>query len=176
MWTASAREGGAACISSDRITDAQALLIGTASINCRIVGLPMARLFTYDGQRVKPHVHGAGNDTMKQLFYGWAVTERPPHFLREWRKFRRMTQQEVADQIGTSKTVISEMERGNLQLSPKWLLRIAPVLRTQAGYIIDHDPEELDSDIIDIWGKIDERDREQAARVLRSFVRTGTND
>jgi transcriptional regulator with XRE-family HTH domain len=113
---------------------------------------------------------------MRQLFYIRDVEERPPHYLREWRKFRHLTQQELADAVGTSKTVVSEMERGNLQLSPKWLRKFAPVLRTQPGYILDHDPEELDSDIIDIWARIDERDKEQALRVLRSFDRTGTHD
>jgi transcriptional regulator with XRE-family HTH domain len=111
---------------------------------------------------------------MRWLFYKWDVEERPPHYLREWRKFRHLTQQQLADAVGTSKTVVSEMERGNLQLSPKWLRKFAPVLRTQPGYIIDHDPEELDNDIIDIWSRIDLQDREQAARVLRSFVKTGT--
>ena len=48
--------------------------------------------------------------------------------------------------------------------------RLAPILKTQEGYLIDHDPEDLDSDIIDIWSRIDERDRDQALRVLRSFI------
>jgi transcriptional regulator with XRE-family HTH domain len=104
------------------------------------------------------------------------MDERPPHFLREWRKFRKMTQQELADKLDTSKSVISDMERGNLQLSPKWARRIAPILETQPGYLLDHDPEELNTDIIDIWAHIPDRDKEQAARVLRSFVRTGTDD
>lgn len=121
------------------------------------------------------YVHDPSNDAMNSLLYIWDV-EKPPHFLREWRQFRHMTQQELAEAIGTSKTVISEMERGNLQLSPKWLRKMAPVLETQAGYILDHDPADLDNDIIEIWGKIDEQDRDQAARVLRSFVkRTGTD-
>ena len=114
---------------------------------------------------------------MTRLIYLRDVSERPPHYLRSWRTFRHMTQQELADAIGTSKTVISEFERGNLQLSPKWLRKLAPVLKTQPGYILDHEPEDLDNDVLDIWSKIDERDREQAALVLRSFIkRTGTND
>jgi len=99
-----------------------------------------------------------------------------PHYLREWRKYRGMTQQALADALETSKSVISDLERGELQLSPKWLRRLSPVLKVQPGYILDHDPNELPTDIVDIWGKIDERDREQAARVLRSFVKTGTNN
>lgn len=102
------------------------------------------------------------------------MDEKVPHYLKEWRKFRGMTQQELADRLDTSKSVISDMERGELQLSPKWLRRIAPILETQPGHILDHDPATLDNDIIDIWSHIDLRDRDQAIRVLRSFVKTGT--
>jgi transcriptional regulator with XRE-family HTH domain len=112
--------------------------------------------------------------------FGWPyyadVADRPPHYLREWRKHRKLTQQELADAINTSKSAISDLERFNLQLSPKWLNRIAPVLDTQPGYILDHDPENVPADVIDIWSKIPERDRERAARVLREFTRTGTDD
>lgn len=103
------------------------------------------------------------------------MDEKVPHYLKEWRKFRGMTQQELADALETSKSVISDMERGELQLSPKWLRRIAPILETQPGHILDHDPNDLDNDIIDIWAHIDVGDRDQAIRVLKSFVKTGTN-
>lgn len=120
-------------------------------------------------------IHDSRNDPFPVLSYIMDM-ERPPHFLREWRKFRGLTQQALADAVGTSKTVVSEMERGNLQLSPKWLRKFAPVLETKPGYILDHDPNELNTDIIDIWAHIDIGDREQAARVLRSFMKTGTDD
>jgi transcriptional regulator with XRE-family HTH domain len=96
-----------------------------------------------------------------------------PHFLREWREFRKLTQDELADRVGTSKSVISDMERGKLQLSPKWLRRFAPVLDAQPGHILDHDPKDLDTDIIDIWTHIPDRDKATARRVLEQF-RTGT--
>lgn len=109
------------------------------------------------------------------------MREGPPHYLKEWRTTRRpgfepMTQQELADAVDTSKTVISDIERGRLQLSPKWARKLAPVLKTQPGYLLDHDPNELDNDIIELWSHIADKDREQAARVLRSFVKTGTHD
>lgn len=103
------------------------------------------------------------------------MDDKVPHYLKEWREFRKLTQQELADALDTSKSVISDMERGRLQLSPKWLRRIAPVLKTQPGHILDHDPKELDNDIIDIWAHIDAGDRDQAMRVLKSFVKTGTH-
>lgn len=97
-----------------------------------------------------------------------------PNNLRAWRKHNKMTQQELADAVGTAKSVISDLERGVVQLSDKWLRRLAPVLKTQPGYILDYDPGDLDNDIIDIWANIDAGDRAQAVRVLRSFLKTGT--
>lgn len=102
------------------------------------------------------------------------MTDRPPHFLRQWRQSRKLTQQELADKLETSKSVVSDMERFVLQMSPKWARRFADALDTQPGHILDHDPEELPSDVFDIWSKIAKEDRPQAAKVLRSFMRTGT--
>lgn len=122
-------------------------------------------------------VHEFGNAPVHEWEYIPDMDEqRPPHFLKEWRKRRKMTQQELADAIGTSKSQISELERYNLQLSPKWLRRLAPVLDVQPGHILDHDPDELDNDIIDIWTRIPERDRASAAKALMGFIKTGTDD
>lgn len=104
------------------------------------------------------------------------MRERPPHYLKEWRIFRKMTQQQLADAVDTSKSVISDIECGRLQLSPKWARRLAPILETQPGYLLDHDPNDLPADIIDIWSRIALSDREQAARVLRALAKTGTDD
>lgn len=115
------------------------------------------------------------NDLCSELTYDYYVAERPPHYLREWREFREMTQEELADAVGTSKSVISDMERNKLQLSPKWARRLAPVLKVQPGYLVDYAPEDLDTDIIDIWAHIPSESRAQAAAVLRTFQkRTGT--
>lgn len=84
-----------------------------------------------------------------------------------------MTQEQLADAVGTDKGVISLLESGNRGLSDKWLRRLAPILKTKPGHLLDHDPNDLDSDVIEIWAEIAERDRPTALRVLRSF-RTGT--
>lgn len=104
------------------------------------------------------------------------MTDRLPNHLRAWREFRKMTQEQLADRVGTDKAVISLLESGARGLSDKWLRRLAPVLQTSAGHLLDHDPSDLPTDIIDIWESIDERDKETAKRVLESFRRTGTHD
>jgi transcriptional regulator with XRE-family HTH domain len=102
------------------------------------------------------------------------MADKAPNHLRAWRKHNRMTQQDLADAVGTAKSVISDLERGVVQLSDKWLRKLAPALKTQPGHILDYDPEDLDSDIIDIWSRIDPDDKPQAVRILRAL--TGTND
>lgn len=154
------------------MSEAYVLLIATASTSSLTRGLTMPPCPHITDKSQAPNVRDLRNDWPDGCSYNHDM-ERPPHYLREWRSFRRMTQQELADAIGTSKSAISDLERGVLQLSPKWLNRLAPVLKTQPGHILDHDPEELDNDIIDIWSRIPERDKEQARRVLRSF--TGTD-
>ena len=117
----------------------------------------------------------SANTPHPELTYIPDVAEKPPHYLREWRKHAKMTQDELADAVGTSKSVISDLERFNLQLSPKWLRRLAPVLKTQEGYLIDHDPADLDTDIIDIWSHIPDSRRAEARELLSIFARrTGT--
>jgi transcriptional regulator with XRE-family HTH domain len=101
--------------------------------------------------------------------------ERPTHHLKAWREFRKLTQEELAEKVGTTGSVISMLESGNRGLSDKWLRKLAPALETTPGYLLDHDPHNLPTDIIDIWNHIDARDRPRALRVLESF-RTGTDD
>jgi transcriptional regulator with XRE-family HTH domain len=104
------------------------------------------------------------------------VEEKQRNYLRAWREFRELTQEQLADKVGTDKGVISLLESGARRLSDKWLRKLAPALNTTPGHLLDHDPNNMPTDILDIWSKIDDRDRAQAARVLSSFVKTGTSD
>lgn len=98
-----------------------------------------------------------------------------PNYLQAWRKFRRITQDELAERVGTTKAVISLLESGQRPLSAKWLRKLAPALQTTPGHLLDHDPESLPTDMLALWADIDARDRPRALRVLESF-RTGTDD
>lgn len=95
--------------------------------------------------------------------------------LKAWRKFRHLTQEELADAVGTTKAVISNLETGARPLSAKWLDKFAPVLNTSPGYILDHDPNDLPTAVLDVWADIPTEQREQALKVLQSFRRTGTD-
>jgi transcriptional regulator with XRE-family HTH domain len=91
------------------------------------------------------------------------------NFLKAWRLHRRMTQTQLAEAIGTTGAVISLIEAGERRLSDKWAHKIAPVLKTRAGFLFDTDPADLDSDILEIWVDIPEDRRDQAREVLKAF-------
>jgi transcriptional regulator with XRE-family HTH domain len=95
--------------------------------------------------------------------------DQPRNHLKAWRLFRQMTQVQLADAIGTSGAVISLLEAGERQLSPKWLEKIAPVLQTSVGHLLEVDPNELDNDVMEIWTTIPQEKRQQARDVLKTF-------
>ncbi len=91
------------------------------------------------------------------------------NFLRAWREHRGMTQTRLAEAIGTSGAVISLLESGDRGLSDKWLRKIAPVLGTRPGHLLEIDPADLSDDILEIWAEIPEDRRDQARDVLKAF-------
>lgn len=100
--------------------------------------------------------------------------DREDNHLRAWREFRHMTQEELADACETTGSVISLLESGSRKLSPKWLRKLAPVLDTTPGYLLDHDPNNLPTGVLDVWASIPDENKAQALAVLETFKRTGT--
>lgn len=99
-----------------------------------------------------------------------------PNHLRAWREYRKLTQAELAEKVGTNQNMIAYLESGDRALSAKWLRRLAPHLKTTPGHLLDHDPSEMSADILDIWSAADGLQRRQIADIARAIVRTGTDD
>jgi len=99
--------------------------------------------------------------------------------LRAWREYRKLTQQELAEAADTTQHQIAYLESGERALSAKWLRRLAPALRITPGFLLDHDPNDLTDDIIDIWATADDRQKMQITTITKAIVqgdkKTGTN-
>lgn len=93
------------------------------------------------------------------------------NYLRAWREYRHLTQAKLAEAVGTTGAVISLLESGDRGLSDKWLRKLAPVLGTRPGHLLEVDPNEASGDILEIWADIPEDKREQARDVLMTFRR-----
>jgi len=100
-----------------------------------------------------------------------------PNHLRAWREYREMSQAELAEKAETTHQVIGYLERGRTQLSAKWLRKLAPILQTTPGMLLDHAPEDLSADIIDIWSSASMGQRQQIVDLAKVATRkTGTNE
>jgi transcriptional regulator with XRE-family HTH domain len=97
-----------------------------------------------------------------------------PNYLRQWRRFRGLTLEDLAKAVGTNPNMIGYLESGERGLSAKWLRRLAPALSTTPGLLLDHDPYDLDSDIVDIWINGSDRQRRQIAEIAKALIKTGT--
>lgn len=100
-----------------------------------------------------------------------------PNHLRAWMKYRGVKGVQLAEGLGGNVTpgMVSDLANSNRALSAKWLRRIAPILDTTPGMLLDHDPYDLDADIIDFWTHASEAQRRQLVDLAR-VVRTGTDD
>lgn len=98
-----------------------------------------------------------------------------PNHLKAWRDFRGLTQAELADKVDTNANMIGYLENGARGLSAKWLRRLADALQITPGHLLDHDPNDIPSDILEIWMNADPAVKRQIAEVAKALVRTGTD-
>lgn len=100
-----------------------------------------------------------------------------PFFLRQWRTYRGLTQQRLADRVELSKPFISEMERGKKGYSQETLEALADALNCEPADLIMRDPTSPDP-IWSIWDRVPTAKKEQALLVLAAFAedskKTGT--
>mgnify|MGYP001796400334 FL=1 len=89
--------------------------------------------------------------------------------LRAWREFRNLTQEELAELVGTTAAVISLLENGQRGLSATWLRRFAPHLQVSPGFLLDHAPGDLNTDMLEIWASVPEADQSKVLATLKQY-------
>jgi transcriptional regulator with XRE-family HTH domain len=100
-----------------------------------------------------------------------------PNYLRAWRIKRGLTQEQLAQAVGTNANMIQYLESGERGLSAKWLRRLSEPLKTTPGMLLETDPDSVDIEIHDIWAmKMDRDQRRQLKAIAEALVRTGTDN
>jgi transcriptional regulator with XRE-family HTH domain len=94
--------------------------------------------------------------------------ERPKHFIREWRRYRELTQERLAERVNMSVASISQLETGKQGYSQETLEKLADALSCQPGELLMRDPLRDDAP----WSILDSlkpETRAQAITVLRAL-------
>lgn len=130
-----------------------------------------------------PEFRKSGNYTIGDLSHNANMADQDdknggPNHLRAWMEHRGVKGVDLAKGLGGNVTpgMVSDLINSNRALSAKWLRRIAPLLDTTPGMLLDHDPTELDADIIDMWSSASARQRKQLSEIAKTILKTGTED
>jgi transcriptional regulator with XRE-family HTH domain len=98
------------------------------------------------------------------------IGPRRPHrtFLTEWREYRRLTQKQLAERLGTTDMTVSRWERGKALLNTAVLEAVAEALGMEPGDIYRHpDTPSADALLRDQSPEI----RDQAISIIRAIRR-----
>jgi len=92
--------------------------------------------------------------------------QRLRHFIKEWRDYRDLTQEQVADRIGVSATTFGRIEGNKIPYNQDFLELAADALRCEPWDLLHVDPNK-EGDVVDLMRHLDERQRQEATEYLR---------
>ncbi|WP_338575783.1 helix-turn-helix transcriptional regulator [Brevundimonas olei] len=109
------------------------------------------------------------------------LRERSGWYAAAWRDYRNLSLQDLADELGTSRSYLSDMETGAVDRNGKmkrfnrdWLDRFSKALDVRAGDLIDTNPFDQDPRFTAIkaaYPMLDETDREALASMVETLRR-----
>ena len=97
-------------------------------------------------------------------------------FLKEWRKFRGLSQERLAERVGMSVSNISQLEQGRQGYSQAGLEALAEALACDPGQLLTVDPTR-DEAIWSIWETAKPGERKMIVDIARTVIaggKTGT--
>lgn len=93
----------------------------------------------------------------------------PKHFIREWRKYRQLNQEQLAGRLNVAVSTISQIETGKQGYSQPTLEALAEALSCSPADLLSVNPFK-EGEVVDLMRLINDRNRDQAIRVLRALV------
>lgn len=102
--------------------------------------------------------------------------QRRRHFIKQWREYRGLTQERLAERTGMSNNNISQLENFKQNYSTEGLEAIANALRTEPGLLLMVDPTK-EKAMWSIWEQATPAERTQIVAVAEAIIakKTGTD-
>ena len=98
------------------------------------------------------------------------------HYIKQWRKHRGLTQEQLAARAEVTPGTISQLEKGRINYTQPTLEAIADAMQISPGDLLNVDPT-TDGAVWSIWETLSPVERVQAAAILQTFKgsKTGTD-
>src|SRR5262244_2866458 len=127
-----------------------------------------------------------GEFTSKQYFHPEAVVFGPESrhnvsmgkarrfrrtYIREWRKYRGLTLEKVADRLDMTPGHISMLERGQRGYTQETLEAVAAALQTDVASLLMRDPSDSEG-LWSIWDKAKPAQRRQIVAIVTTIVQS----
>lgn len=95
-------------------------------------------------------------------------------YLREWREHRGLSQERLAEAIGTTAATISRIENRKQNWDQEFLKSAATALQCTPADLLNRDPSDSEA-IWSIWDQLDSSGREHVVDLAKTVLkRTGT--
>lgn len=94
-------------------------------------------------------------------------------YIREWRQFRTLTLEQLADRLEMTASHLSMLERGQRAYTQETLEGIAQALQTDPASLLMRNP--MDGDAIwSIWDRAKAGERQMIVDIAKTITKTGT--
>jgi len=95
------------------------------------------------------------------------------HYIKQWRKHRGLTQEQLAERVGIDKSYLSKIENGQRRYDQPFLETVAEILQCAPADLIIRDPTDPEG-IWSIWETLRPVERAQLVEIGKTLKRTGT--
>lgn len=93
-------------------------------------------------------------------------------FIRQWRKSRGLTLEQLAELVEMVPSHLSMLERGQRGYVQETLEAIARALKTDVGSLLSHGPDDTDGDLRSIWQGGTPTQRRQIVEIAKTITKS----
>lgn len=94
-------------------------------------------------------------------------------FLKEWREYRNLTQDALAERVGMTQGMVSHLETGRVPWNGQHLDILAEALMCEPADLIMRNPMDPEAPW-SIWETLEPPQRRQAIEIMKALKRAGT--
>ena len=100
-------------------------------------------------------------------------SKRPRHFIREWRQFRGLTLEQLAERIDVTHGALSQLERGIINYTQPTLEALAFALQCEPADLIMRDPRSEAWALVDSLRGMPESEQRRMASIIDAIRKAG---